>query len=231
MRYILQGWRLVVGAGAAAAMTLLSASGANAVTTTSALWHFNETSGNVAFDSSGNNLNGTFGSGVQVGQQGYSGTGYKFSTGHVTVPSAAKLNPGSRSFHFSMRVKTSTAPGAGVDYDLIRKGLAATAGGDYKMELLPSGGKTVAFCEFRGSRGVGSITSSTSTANLADGHWHKVTCTKKSGSISVTVDGTAKSRSLTIGSISNSAVLTIGAKDDGGDQYKGLMDEVALFLD
>jgi hypothetical protein len=108
------------------------------------------------------------------------------------------------------------------DYDLIRKGLSNTEGGDYKMEILGSG---KAFCYFRGSSGSESIENG---PNLADGAWHKIQCIKTSSSVSLVVDGKQYTQSVTVGSISNSAKLAIGAKAEGGDWYLGLMDEVSI---
>jgi hypothetical protein len=195
-----------------------SASAASGSTT--ALWHMDETSGTTMHDSAGSN-NGTL-KNVKLGQAGVRGKAYSFngSSSIVTVPSKAALNPGANDFSFVVNVKFSQVPPG--DYDLLRKGLSSTAGGDYKMEVLHSG---KAMCHFEGSSG-----SSTKTAgpNLADGSWHTITCKKTASQIILTVDGASYPKSATVGAISNGAVLTVGAKSSGGDWYKGLMDEVTL---
>ena len=91
------------------------------------------------------------------------------------------------------------------------------------MEILGSG---AAYCEFRGSSGLGTLTGS---RNLADNAWHTITCARTSTTVRLTVDGITKSRTVSTGTISNSSTLYIGAKDGGGaDQYTGYMDSVTV---
>src|SRR5205085_619713 len=68
---------------------------ASASTGTVALWHMDETSGTVMYDSVGTH-NGTLHS-IQLGLPGFSGKSYGFNgtSSSVTVPSAPDLNPGS----------------------------------------------------------------------------------------------------------------------------------------
>jgi len=83
-----------------------------------------------------------------------------------------------------------------------------------------------AFCDFRGSSGEVTVTGG---RNLADDTWHRITCSRSSGKVVLTVDGTSWSRSGATGSISNNSTLYIGAKDGGGDdQFTGLMDHVVV---
>jgi hypothetical protein len=200
-----------------------SASAASAATI--ALWHMNETSGATMVDSVGSNR-GTLRN-VTLGNAGFSGRAYAFNgkSSIVTVPSAAVLNPGSNDFGFTVHVKFSKVPTG--DYDLLRKGLSSTAGGDYKMEIVPgsSGASGKALCHFKGS-----TASATKIAgpNVADGKWHTITCAKTATTIRLGVDGANFTKSAAVGSINNSAVLTVGAKSGGGDWYNGLMDEVSV---
>ena len=147
----------------------------------------------------------------------------------ATVPSSESLNPGRANISFTLDAKFTQPPTTAVgDYDLIRKGLASTAGGDYKMEILPRNNRTKAkaFCFFKDSAGtVGKIING---PNLADGRWHTLRCTKTPTSVQLTVDGTTYTQAALLGSISNSAPLTIGAKTGGGDWYSGEMDEVSV---
>jgi hypothetical protein len=76
------------------------------------------------------------------------------------------------------------------DYDLVRKGLSSSAGGEYKAEILPRKNNTraKALCLFKDSANtVGQIVNG---PNLADGAWHTVGCTKTSTSVQLKVDGT-----------------------------------------
>lgn len=200
--------------------------------TTVALWHMDEALGATSMvDSSGNNNNGVP-VGTAFGQPGVFGSAYGFdgSTSSVTVPDSTTLDPGASDFSFTLNVNFSAIPAT--DYDLLRKGVSSTAGGHYKVEILKKKHGTVAeaSCHYGGSRGTAGILAKT---NLADGLWHSITCTKTSGSISITVDGATKLKSVTIGSISNAMPLWLGAKfkgTRGADHYAGLMDEVSVQL-
>jgi hypothetical protein len=210
---------LVVGLAAFAG----SATAASAATT--AVWHMDETSGTKMVDSVGSN-DGTL-KNIALGQSGFRGMAYGFngSSSIVKIPSATALNPGSNDFSFNVHVKFTKVPSG--DYDLLRKGLSSTAGGDYKMEILrkDSGASGKASCHFTGSS---SAATKTAGPNLADGNWHTIACTKTANAIRLTVDGASYSKSVSVGSISNSATLTVGAKSSGGDWFNGLMDEVSV---
>jgi hypothetical protein len=198
---------------------------------TGSIWHMDEKSGSLMTDSGspgpkGGNI-GTL-KNVQVGQPGYQGTGYGFTGKSViVVKNNPSINPGAAPFQFTLHVNTTKKPSASVgDYDLLRKGLSSTKGGDFKAEILGGGN---AICYFRGSSGSKQVSAS---GNLADGKWHTIQCLKDDSKITIVVDGKAKSSSAKIGSITNSASLAIGAKDGGGggDWYTGLMDEVSFSI-
>jgi Concanavalin A-like lectin/glucanases superfamily len=196
-----------------------------------ALWHMDDAAGSTMVDSSGNGLNGTL-LNVNLGQPG-SGTGvgdlsYGFSAkpAIVSVPTSALLNPGTADLAFSMRLRMTPAqrPSAAVgDYDMLRKGLAGTRGGDYKMEVLHNG---FLFCRFRGSAGAVTFRHG---PNLADNVWHSVSCTRRANAILLTVDGHSWSKAGATGTISNTSSMLIGAQNEAGvDQYQGLMDEASV---
>jgi hypothetical protein len=178
-------------------------------------------------DSVGSN-NGTLHN-VALGQPGFSGSAYAFngSSSVVTVPSSSNLNPGTSPFWMSVKVKFTGTPTAAIggDYDLMRKGLSGTAGGFYKMELLPTASGVRAHCSMEGS-----VTSHSLTAgpDLRDGQWHTVQCLKDDSSISVVVDGAKSSDPIQLGSFANSATFAVGAKAEGGDWYEGLLDDASF---
>jgi hypothetical protein len=212
----------IVVAGVAAGLCLPPVASAATVS----LWHMDETSGTVMHDAVGGN-NGTT-TAVGLGFPGLSGRAFGFngSSSIVTVNSAANLNPGAADFTVSLQLRSGTPPSVSVgDYDLARKGLSSTAGGEWKVEVLRgSGGNTgVASCHLKGSSGSGTITAG---PNVTDGRWHAITCAKRAGVMVLFVDSAAWSKSVTIGSISNTAKLTVGAKNGGGDWTSGLIDEV-----
>ncbi len=224
--------RLVVtatnSAGSAAAR-----SGATAVVQASvtpvqlvALWHMDETSGTVMHDAVGGH-DGTLSS-VQLGLPGFAGTAYGFtgssgsggSSSYVSVPSAGDLNPGSKNITVTLHLNTTYAP-ATPDWDLIRKGLYTTAGGEYKMEYQPTG---QASCGFKGSTAYSELIAGPA---LNDGQWHTVQCVKTASEIKVVVDGQEFSRTATIGTIANTDPVPIGARP-GSEFFKGSLDEASI---
>jgi PKD repeat protein len=187
-----------------------------------ALWHMDETSGTVMYDSVGSH-NGTLYS-VQLGLPGFSGTAYGFngSSGYVSVPTASDLNPGSTDITFGIHMKTTgTPPPPPDDWDLIRKGNYDTSGGEYKMEFQQSG---QASCGFKGSANYSELIAGPA---LNDGQWHTIQCVKTSSAIELVVDGQTFSQAANVGSIANTDPVTIGAHP-GSDWYQGSLDEASI---
>jgi hypothetical protein len=184
-----------------------------------------ETSGTIMRDASGNGRNGVISGGVILGRTGYSGLAYGFTGngGLVTVPHSSALNPGSGSFTVSLYYKSSTLPSAGVvDYDLIRKGLGSTSGGDWKLEVLQNGH---AFCHMRGSRSV----DIEGTTNVVSGSWRKLSCTTNTSGTFLRVDGTTqRSTSSRPGSVTSTTSLLVGAKNTIEDSTVGSIDLVTI---
>jgi hypothetical protein len=209
-----------VSAGA----VVLATSGAAQAATAVAVWHMND-SGSTMTDSSGNNLNGTL-KNVTTGQAGVSGTAFAWNVkpSVVTVKHSTKLNPGTAPFTVSLHVKFAARPSSSVgDFDLLRKGLSSTAGGEYKVEILRSG---FAFCLFKGPGGQVSLSHG---PNLANNAWHTITCNRSGSTLRLTIDGASFTKSGATGNIANTAPLYVGAKNpNGGDQYTGVMDEVTI---
>jgi hypothetical protein len=201
--------------------------GPAAAASPTAVWHMNETSGSVMVDGSGHGFNGTLFN-VQTGVAGLNGSkAYRFNgtSSKVIVPDAPGLNAGTRDLVVVAHVAFSAVPAD--DYDVIRKGLQSTSGGDWKIEIVNVNGAAVARCYLRGSSG---SWQKTAGPNLADGAWHTITCERHATSVQLTVDGTIWKKTTTIGSISNTAALSIGAKASGGDWMKGSIDEVSVTI-
>ena len=205
---------------------MLAFCGAALGSTTDALWQMEDPT--KLLDGSGNNDGTTTNI---TGVRGFDGKGYRFdgSSSIATVPSSGSLNPGRADFALTAHVRFTEPPSTAVgDYDLIRKGLAPTPGGDYKMEILPrkSNTQAKAFCFFKdSSKTVGKIVKG---PNLADGDWHEVVCTKSSTEVQLTVDGRTYTNPVRLGSISNDEPVTIGAQTRSADWYDGDMDEVSV---
>ncbi len=189
------------------------------------LWHMDENSGSTMQDSSGNGNDGNL-TDVTLGLPGVSGTAYGFngSTSLASVPSNDSLNPGNADIVLTAHVKF-TGPFLDDSYDIIRKGKAATTGGEYKMEIMNSGQLK---CLFKGNAGTADKTAGSGQPALADGQWHTIRCLKTANTVTVKVDGYSASSNESAGSISNTAPLRIGAKTPGDDVYNGVMDEVSV---
>ena len=187
-----------------------------------ALWHMDEASGTLMYDSIGNHT-GTLRS-VQTGLPGFLGSGYGFngSSSYVSVPTAGDLNPGSADITITIHFKTTgTPPAPPADWDLIRKGLYTTTGGEYKMEFQQSG---QASCGFKGSAGYAELITG---PNLIDGQWHTIQCVKTASAIKVIVDGQTFSKPASVGSIANTTPVVIGARP-GSDWTQGTLDEASI---
>lgn len=206
-------------AGLAAVILVVGLAGPAHAATTVADWQMNDT-GTVMTDSSGLGNNGVL---TNVGTDGSTFT-FQGKPSVVSVKHSASLNPGSTTFTATARIRFATVPSSAVgDYDLVRKGLAGTAGGHWKMEIVQSG---KGYCLFKGSAGRVVLTAG---PNLADNAWHTITCQRAGTTVRLTVDGTTYSKSGPTGTIANTKPVYVGAKNlSGGDQYAGAMDFVTL---
>jgi hypothetical protein len=218
------------GLAMGAAAITLGAGPAAAATSFGAQWSMNDPSTMV--DSSGNGNTGT------TYNITASGGGYSFNgtTSKVVVPNSPSLNPGTSDFSYSVTVQTSRVPPSGTDYDLIRKGISSTSGGEYKLEIVYSNGIGKAFCLVKDNLKVSATVKG--TTNVTDGKTHTLTCKKSASGVTLVVDSLAprtKVVSSGLGSISNTSPLTISAKTPtitgvNGDFYSGTMLGASLSL-
>lgn len=206
------------------ALALLTASPAWAVLLKAADWQMNETSGQM-IDSSGNNNNGTPTDVVQTGST------YVFngSTSHVAVPDNDSLDPADKDITLTARVMVTDAPMDDDSYDIVRKGLTTTAGGDYKMEIKRAADNTVGKlnCLFKGDVAtVGRV----ARPDIVDGNWHTLECIKTSSSVVARVDGKSYTKTGSAGSIANPSNVMVGAKTAAplDDMFDGSMDFVSI---
>jgi hypothetical protein len=203
---------------------LLAAPSYADVLLTGADWQMNETSGQM-IDSSGNNN----GDPTDVRQRGSS---YVFngSTSYVVVPDSDSLDPQEKDITLSASVKVTDAPMDDDSYDIIRKGLSSTPGGDYKMEIMraadPNVGKL--HCLFKGD---GGTVDKVARRDIVDGNRHTLECIKTSTSVVARVDGkSGGTKAGSAGSISNPTNVMVGAKtaDPLDDTFDGSMDFVGI---
>ena len=201
------------------------ASPAWAVLLKAADWQMDETSGQM-LDASGNNNNGDP---TDVRQRG---SRYVFngSTSYVLVPDSDSLDPEESDITLRARVKVTDTPMDDDSYDIVRKGLSATLGGDYKMEIKRAADPTVGklHCLFKGS---GGRVNRVARVDVVDGEWHTLECVKTSTSVVARVDGRRGStKAGSAGSISNPTNVLVGAKTANplDDTFDGKMDFVSI---
>src|SRR3712207_6152710 len=161
-------------------------------------WQMNETSGQMR-DSSGNGNNGTP---TDVRQ---TGSTYVFngSTSRVAVPDNDSLDPLQKTITLRAQVMVPNEPMDDDSYDVVRKGLSATPGGDYKMEIMrASADPTVGrlHCLFKGT---GGRVRKVASQDIVDGKLHRLSCTKTPTSVVARVDEQSYTTTGSAGSISN----------------------------
>jgi hypothetical protein len=217
--------RTVVLSATVIFVLLLAAPSYADVLLTGADWQMNETSGQM-LDSSDNNNNGDP---TDVSQRG---SRYVFngSTSYVIVPDSDSLDPQEKDITLKARVKVTDTPMDDDSYDIVRKGLSATPGGDYKMEIKRGADPTVGklHCLFKGD---GGKVDKVARHDIVDGNWHTLECIKTSTSVVARVDGKSGStKASSAGSISNPTNVLVGAKtaDPLDDTFDGKMDFVSI---
>ena len=200
-----------------------------------ARWDMNEPAGSrTMIDSSGHGLRGSIGREIAPGVRVGGATAYRFARldpdtppthpEHLaTVPDTAALDPGTRDYAITVRLRTTHRFG-----NIVQKGQATVSGGNFKLQI-PSGHVQ---CLFRGSAGTALVTSPRA---LNNGDWHTVRCERTDSGVTLDVDGdTVARRSGWTGRIANAWPLAIGGKTGcdqmyvGCDYYAGDIDYVEI---
>jgi hypothetical protein len=201
------------------------ASPAWAVLLKGADWQMDETSGQM-IDSSGNNNNGTPTNVDQTGSR------YVFNgtNSYVAVPDRDSLDPQEKDIKLKARVKVTDRPMDDDSYDIVRKGLVTTPGGDYKMEIKRAADPTVGklHCLFKGD---GGTVDKVARHDIVDGNGHKLECIKTSTSVVARIDGEIGGTTAgSAGSISNASNVIVGAKTANplDDMFDGSMAFVSI---
>jgi hypothetical protein len=201
-----------------------------------AAWQMDEASGaKKMIDSAGSNDGSIFN--VETGVPGLvSGKAYRFggNTSYVQVPDAPSLDPGTASITLSAAVRADNVPMPDDSYDLVRKGVTTTAGGEWKMEIKRSSNASVGFlsCVFKGVGAKGSMVTVRRNTNVdvVDGRTHNVQCVKTATSVKAVVDGKVFSTSGAAGSIANNQPVVVGAKSSTDDALQGVLDRVTVAI-
>jgi hypothetical protein len=140
--------------------------------------------------------------------------------------SGSAFNPGLAPFAVGVTLRAQSVPASGgFSPNVVQKGLFHDRG-QWKMELIRSGGHPVARCRFSGSRGHHSVLDRAATA-LDNGRWHTVICWRAASAYGIRVDGRQTRVGGTVGSIASSRVLRVASKTAGAgvtDQFQGAID-------
>jgi hypothetical protein len=181
----------------------------------------------VAADSSRNDNDGIIQGDAVVGLPGRDGKAYSFVQrgSWIQVPSAPELNPGSQDFLVSVWVQFDEFPGPGETYDVVRKGVAYTVPGEFRIEVLPRGRVR---CTAEETEKVATVTSIATIAD--DGSWHHIGCARTGAVWSVLIDDTLRTRVVALGAVANTVPLSIGAKYGLEDRPRSRVDDVKLFI-
>jgi hypothetical protein len=223
----------IVTLAASAMLAGTAGSAAASADHTIAMWDMDEPGrSRVMDDSSDHGLDGRIGREVE-----HTGDYYRFSRLEpdtppthpqhlVTVDDDAELDPGSRDYAITIRMRTRYQFG-----NIIQKGQATVSGGSFKLQI-PNGHVQ---CWFRGSAGSILVTA---PSKINDGRWHVVNCERTRDGVALRIDGrTVANRWGWTGSISNSWPVSIGGKTDcdqrdvGCDYFAGDLDYVAIDVD
>lgn len=182
----------------------------------------------VAHDSSGHEHDGVIQGAPTLGLSGHAGTAYSFDNrgSWVQVPSTQDLNPGSGDFLFSAWVNFSAPPSKTQTYDIIRKGLSFTAGGEFKVEII-FGGRVK--CSAKDAAGHEDWVIA-ADSHVVDGRWHRIGCARTGTAWSVIVDDIRATKRVPFGEIGNALPLSIGSKYGREDLPQGRVDEVRLVI-
>jgi hypothetical protein len=144
----------------------------------------------------------------------------------IQITDRKGLDPGRRRFVFGAVVREKR-PRAEFGANLVQKGYYNQAGGQWKLQLAAGG---LPSCVVFGHLG---RVKAVATHSVANGRWHRVTCTRTPSGIAVKVDGrTVASASGATGRIANDAPVKIGGKKTtaGNKQFRGRIDSVYLRL-
>lgn len=232
MRFLSRGRRAhlasslpLVVAGATLALTASPAAAATA----GHRWLLDEPAGSPTAKDSLGNADGKVHGPVVSGLPGFEGGAFSFpaAAAWVEVPDQPALNPGTSDFSYSAYVKLSTVPtSSGATYDVVRKGLAGTKTGEFKIEVI-NGGRIRCIAKDSARTRLALVGPQ---GSVGDGRWHHIGCSRSGTTWRAFVDSAATTKQAALKSISNSMALSIGSKYGQQDNVPGLVDDVELTI-
>ena len=148
----------------------------------------------------------------------------------IMVPSSPQLNAGTGSnFFVSVWLQVESNPDGDETYDIVRKGIAYTVPGEYKLELLGTGQVRCTAKDDASQAGRGDQQASRSQVM---GAGTSIGCARTGAPLE---RPGRRARSATtdvdLGAVSNSVALSIGSKYGLEDRPLGLVDDVKLLID
>ncbi|MEQ8443518.1 MAG: LamG-like jellyroll fold domain-containing protein, partial [Alphaproteobacteria bacterium] len=182
-------------------------------------WKFEETSGSTIADTVGDN-DGSVNSDTVLDFTGTSGSGASFdgNNDYVTVghDSSMELANGSLTLSFKSTQQDDT---------LVSKGKDGQDPGEFELKVRDEGTIKLEYTDENGDK------VSIEGGNVTWGEWNTVTMTWGDDGLQLYVNGdlAASDSSVTNGIDGNTADLRFAAKEDGGDEFEGALDEIALF--
>jgi hypothetical protein len=140
----------------------------------------------------------------------------------VEVRDRRGLDPGRAAFVFGAAIKVSPRAGAR-GANLVQKGYFKQRGGQYKLQLTAAGTPS---CVVYGSGGRITVTA---TRDVTNGRWHRLSCTRAQGRVTLRIDGRVRSSETgATGRIQNTASVRVGGKkiNPANEQFHGHLDSV-----
>jgi hypothetical protein len=184
-------------------------------------WHFNEGSGTIAFDSSGNNNNGNLVNGP-TWVDGKFGKALSFNgvNQKVSIPETPSLRFGSGNFAITVWMKSNVSQ---------RQWMVSHYSGanpGWGCGVVDTSGKADFFT--RSSAGTTEVISS---RVITDGQWHFVVCQRVGNEFRIYIDGVLDaSQTFAHTSVDNTASLAIGEEANYNRQwFNGIIDEVRIY--
>lgn len=164
-----------------------------------------------------------------------SGQAYQFdgATSFVSVPDNPALDPVAANITLQATVRVEDGEILDDSYDIVRKGVTTTTGGNYKMEIKRSGSNTTVgklLCVFKGTTASGTRVAVQKQAGIdvVDGAVHTLKCIKTDTTVQAVVDGRTYSVTKAAGSMANDQPVVLGSKVAGDDILQGVLDQVTI---
>jgi prepilin-type N-terminal cleavage/methylation domain-containing protein len=190
-------------------------------------WPFDEGSGTIAKDYSGNNNNGTLCNGGTCPAQGPTWTTGKVGSAlnfdgaddYVTIPDSPSINLGTGDFTLVAWIKAATTQ---TTYPQILSKRGTTANG-FLFGLWSNGNL---FMQIAGAN-----YPIATDPNLRDNNWHYVVAVRRGSTVTYYIDGANKGSFTSTASMSSTHALWIGRDEPaaGFTPFNGLIDEIHIY--